>query len=786
MAFKYVKKALRYAREYNCTVDMLYLDDTGIVVKSMDDFIGYNGHVSSCIDITETLCEKYRPVKVARILHEKYGMSMSHTHRCIAIHLGGLGTMDDEYIKKYPESNLSSLGMLSMEYSIAVKNTMALATLVTFVKLPHYNLDSFSVVHQCDSSTRLDLNEIFDNAQEWVELMLQYSRTSSIFATYNGDTDQIRRRISTTFTNIPKRYVEYNPKAMDKDGVVMARWNNKDFKVYHDKFIFDCDGKDLDSVNMYADQVMSAFGISKQSIVFSYQANTKASLRVDINNWNAIVLEDIIVNDSMLSRIMSVANGVLDDVITEQVFSKNRSLVIHVTQPRARCAFRYNNGTLKISVASLSVDDTAIAISVAIVWGLLRIYDERFANIYKKYSLSVKNSRQRVTNTKHRSKINDLRDRFPELFANNYTRECHNLPLMLDTEEEANKYREMGRLVIKYPLKGKYSKWYTSPSDDLYVGLKLNRLSNKDKFKYIVNCYTSNHYETPSRETYVYYHGDNGSKKESAANLITLKILAPGRRGPLPIAMTVEYNLDGYMRIGTGGLFVQCIATALGVDPRDYPKMVHKGIKNGLLNVVKQEAWNKSDDEILKDVIKNPDGKYYRLLEELYECNILLVEIGHRAKYVISIPSCKDKYIWEPRDGKYIVVMKNQKKLYDDHLVSYELVVNGSKSTFNKKDPLVSAIVSFKLAHTMRSDVDEKGVKAQYITEHGKCNIVMTKHGMTKCNSRPLYKPTISADVIKRQSKIYNYLGNISSATTAKHLYFPNNTSFMDWWTRWL
>lgn len=756
-----------------------------MVMQSMDDIRGYDGKVSSCIDITTQLCDKYQPTKVAKVLNERYGMNMPHVHRCISIYLGKLGTMDDEYIKRYPESNLSSLGGTSMEYMSAVRNTTALATLVERVKLPEYKLDSFSVVYQCDNTHELNLDETFDGMKEWVEIALQYGPSCSKFALYNGDTEKIRRKISTPIgKNIPTRYVDFIPKAMDRNGVIMARWNGKDFKVYRDKFIFDCNGSDLSNVTTYANEVIGAFSINKERIVFAYQSNTKASLTIKIDNWNAVVLEDLIINDDAFSRVMNVTNGVLDGDITDEILHKNRSLVVYISYPSARCVFRYNKGTLKVSIASLSIDETAIVVSVAVVTTLLKKYKRSFADAYERYSLKTQRKFKSVTGVKLRSKIDELRGRLPELFANNYTRECHNLPLMLDTEEEVEEYRKKGRLVIKYPLDGKYSRWYTSPSDDLYVGLKLNRLSNRHKFKYIVNCYTSNHYENPNRETYVYYHGNSGTKRGSATNLITLKILSPGRRGPLPIAMTVEHNLEGYYRLGTGGLFINCIATALGVDTKKFPKLVQKGAKNGLLNVVRQEMWDKTDKEILEGINDDLDGtKYYRLFEEVYGCNILIVEIGHRGKYTISIPSCKGKYLWEPREGKYIVVVKNEKRLYEDHLVSYELVVNGDERTFGEKDPLVSAIVSFKLTHTIRSDIRDK-IQAQYITEYGKCNVVMTKDGLKKCNSRPLFKPTINVNIVRENSTVYNYLGNILISSTAKHLYFPNNASFVDWWEK--
>jgi hypothetical protein len=779
MAFESVKNILQYAKRYNCTIDMLYLDDRKSVINSMRDMDGYDGKVSSCIDIVSGLCNKYSATKAAEILHKRYAMNMSHVHKCISIYLGELGTMDDEYIKKYPESNLSSLGTTLMEYNFAVKDTMALAKLVVKAKLPQYNLDSFSVVYQCN----VDLDKTFDAMKEWVDIALQYGPMRSIFASYNGDLERIRRRISTSVEkNIPKRYVEFIPKPMDKEGVIMAQWNRKDFKVYHDKFIFNCNGYELDNVNRYANEVISAFNMTG-TIIFMYKSNTKASLTAEIGDWNATVFEDLIINDDAFSRIISITNGVLDEDVDEEILHKNRSLVIYIAYPRVRCVFRYSKSILKISVASLSIDDTAIVISVAVIWRLLKKYRKNFADIYERYSLNVQNNPIPKPKIRPGSKIDELRKRLPELFANNYTRECHNLPVMLDTEEETEEYRKMGRLVIKYPLHGKYSRWYTSPSDDLHVGLKINRLSNKHQFRHIITCYSSNHYENPNRETYIYYRGNSSTRKGTEANLITLRILDSGRRGPLPIAMTMEYDIQGYTRFGTGGPFINCIAHALGIKPKKFPRLVRKEMKDGLLNVVRQEMWDKTDEEIFAGINDNVDGtKYYRLFEEIYDCNILLAEIGHRGKYTISIPSCKGKYIWEPRKGKYIIVMKNGKKLYEDYLISYELIAKGDEMVFDEKDPLVSGIISFKLANTIRSDVDEDDVRAQYITEHGKCNIVTTKNGMMKCNSRPLFKPLIKKDVVRKESAVYNYLGNIPLSSTAKYLYFPNNTSFVDWW----
>lgn len=788
-----IQKTLEYAVKYNCTIDMLYLKDYKSVMSSMDDMLGYTGDVLSCIDIVTKLCRKYTPVQTAKLLNKKYGLEMRHIHRCISVYLGELGTMDDEYIQVYADSNLSSLGTIVREYSGLVKDTMALASVVDDMN-PHFTLDSFSVVYQLDRGHELDLNSRFNHADSRIDVMLQYDTVRSTFVTYNGNTQHIRRKVSTRIgKKIPKRYVEFSPKTMDKDGVIMAHWNGKDFKVYKDKFIFDCSGDDLGNVNKYVRQVVSVFGIDKSHIKFAYKSGTKASMFADVDNWNAVVLEDLILCDKNIRRIVSVSNGVIHDLdsMDEDMLNRNRSLVIYLTQPHVRCAFKHTKDSLKISITSLCTYDTAVVVCAAVVTKLLAKYRKHFKEVYEKYSLRVQKHKKQPQRIRVGSRIDALRDRLPELFANNYTRECHNLPIMLDTEQEADEYRRMGRVVIQYPSDGKYVRWYTSPSDDLFVGLKLNRLSNKHKFKYIITCYSSNHLENPSRETYTYYRGDDGSRKDIKSDLTTLRILSPGRKGPLPVALTVEHNLHGYSRLGVGGTFVGCLEHALEIKTDEMGMIMESMMDKGILNVVRQEVWTKTHDEILYDINDTDaiDGcKYYRLFEEMYDCNILLIEIGFRGKHTISIPPCKGIYIWDVRKcNKYVVIIKNVRKLYDDYMTSYELVVDSDgNALFDRDDALVSAIVTFKSARTIRSDMRDKHVIQQYINEYGKCNMVTTDRDETvKCNSRPMCRPCMDMDVVYTNSMIYTHLNETKTytwlSTTSKYLYFPDNTSFADW-----
>jgi len=788
MSFHIVKRCLKHAKKHGCTIDMLYLKDKKIVLQSMEDMSGYRGSVISCLEIVEELSNQNTHVGIAKTMNKEYGIRMDHVHLCVAIYLGKSGLMDLDYDRKYPNSKLSSLGTTLIEYESRVKDTMCLAELILDMKyIQDYNLDSFSVI--CNFFSSLDLEKTFKNVTPGADIVLYYDSLNSDFIAYSGNTTNIQRKISTNIEkNIPKRYVEFNPKSMDRNGVIMAKWGGRDFKIYREGLIFDCDGENLRNIGIYCDEVISIFRLDGRNVGNPVRKNTKASFSVELSKWSSVVMEDIITNNKTFSRLVTISNGIMEDYLNLETLQRNRRLICLVHHLQTKCIFRYSDNNLIVSVIALSVDEYTVTSSIALMSCLLDVYYEKFDEIYPKYFPNVHRSSKKKSG-KYRSAISDLRDRLPEFFTNNYTRECHHLPIMLDTEEEAKEYIKMGRLVLKYPLEGKYSRWYTSPSDKLYVGLKINRLANKDVFKHLVTCYTSNHYDSPGRETFMYYRGNKRRKKETKEQLKTLRILTLGRTGPLPTPLTMEYGLEGYYRVGTGGSFVGCLSQALGFDLDDLSKKISSNINKGLLNVVRQELWNKSGNEILNGLdFKNLDGvMYYRIFEELYECNIFIIEIGQRNRYNISIPNCKGNYIWEPyQANKYVVIVKNTRKLYDDIITSYELVIRSGKSVFRIKDPLVSAVMSFKLAHTVRSEVEEKDVKSQFITEYGKCNMVLIRNKVVKCNSRPLYKPIMANELVKHNSIMYNHLVKTNRqdlwvSSTSKYLYFPDDKSFHVW-----
>lgn len=454
MSFPTVKRCLKYARKHKCTIDMLYLEDKKIVLQSMGDMSEYRGSVVSCLEIVEKLSTKKTPVDIAKTMIREYGIKIDHIHLCMAIYLGRSGLMDLDYDQKYPNSKLSSLGTILIEYESNVKDTMCLAGLILDMdNIPDYNLDSFSVI--CNFFGSLDLGKTFKNVTPGADIVLYYNNLDSDFIAYNGNVINIRRKVSTNVEkNIPKRYIEFNPKSMDRDGVIMAKWNGRDFKIYRQGFIFDCDGENLENIGMYRDEVISIFGLNKRNVGNPTRKNTRASFSVELSKWNSVVMEDIITNSKIFSRLITVSNGITDGQLNTETLQRNRRLICLVHHLQTKCVFRYFDNNLTVSVIALSVDEYTVTSSIALMSCLLDVYHEKFEEVYLKYFPNIHRPSKKKLE-KYRSAVSALRDRLPEFFTNNYTRECHVLPIMLDTEEEAQEYIKVGRLVLKYPLEGK-------------------------------------------------------------------------------------------------------------------------------------------------------------------------------------------------------------------------------------------------------------------------------------------------------------------------------------------
>jgi Family of unknown function (DUF5757) len=222
---------------------------------------------------------------------------------------------------------------------------------------------------------------------------------------------------------------------------------------------------------------------------------------------------------------------------------------------------RYMSGIVTINI-SLCGCDQEYDLMAKLVHSILDMYDatEEEIDMYTDKQLSL------------------LRSYDPNLFIKNYSRICAILPIPGKSDHS-----------IEYPLGS--NRYYGAP-EGLYPGLKVNTLSNKNKYPYIVTCYKRNHINLPNKITFRYYNDLDIQKRSKYVSLKDcLREFTPVSDPDISIVLQELYNID-----------ISC-------------------------NI-----------DVLESMYSN---KMYRYYEELYDINILLVHDNN-----VIIPDCPKPYFW--------------------------------------------------------------------------------------------------------------------------------------------
>jgi hypothetical protein len=379
--------------------------------------------------------------------------------------------------------------------------------------------------------------------------------------------------------------------------------------------------------------------------------------------------------------------------------------------------------------------------------------------------------------------IKQLRRELPELFVNNYTRECPVLPIMVSVEE-AQALQAQGTSVIMYPKEmSKYTRYYTAPRG-CYVGLKKNRLSNRTIFPCLVTCYLLDHMKREGSETYKYYNDTDETNKKH-------KTLQQKAR-PVPKSITLSY--ENYYR-NKADSFISALERAIGIKKLDklpwFPQ------------ITKQELWDKSDDKTMKIIQNGSCNGYgalvYRYFEELLEISIHVVVIRD-GKFESLIPRHKHVYIWQPPYAdRHIVIFETFKTTYGKTHCSYEYLIgkidgnkNIEQTIFPQDDTMVNSIIMQKYSESIRPPIVENIYVEQLIDNWGKCREVTAFDGSKiRTHTRPIATrvapdPTCFFDLhIRKMNDVRQQIGleplDLSKRSTTKILYFPNNNSFWYW-----
>jgi hypothetical protein len=492
--------------------------------------------------------------------------------------------------------------------------------------------------------------------------------------------------------------------------------------------------------------------------------------------WDKNLVADIITNDPEISQVAAVSEAA-STLCSRCLFSV--SVEIPLRPPRrsegyVRVTLRHGDQNESMAVVTMSrLPNTDVSAYVAgVVENIFKAYLRDYGNKLEVLHAVPPEPKgfSRLSGIRH------LRNELPELFINNYTRECPVLPIML-SQEEAEALKPV-QSVIFYPVSGPFGRFYTAP-DGYFVGLKKNRLVNKDTFSCLVTCYLHDHLLRKGSETYMYYTGEEAMSRSKAR---------PSR----PIPRSMDNSLQsigeksGYNRRRTSSFFNAIeAATGRAMNAEPFPWCPQ---------IVKQEMWNMSDADIMDAIRSGKCGpSTYRYFEELLNISIHVIVIKNGMFELF--PTQEHDYIWGVPYPRHIVIFETVKKTYGETCLSYDFLVRDNNTTlFDSNDPVISSVL-YQKSEKFVQPPEITDVAEQLIDEKGKCRMVVTSDGEWVVTlTRPFNAPVMPDPEcffdshIHKMNEIKGSIGlpatDLYKRSTDKILYFPNDSSFHYWVNR--
>lgn len=304
---------------------------------------------------------------------------------------------------------------------------------------------------------------------------------------------------------------------------------------------------------------------------------------------------------------------------------------------------------------------------------VLTIYEDSFDEIN-----SIYNIESTIDKFEDANSIKYLKSVYPDFFVSGYSRECPNLPL-ISTQDDPT--------AIEYPIgSGRY---FSAPAG-LHVSIKKNRLSNKDVYPYLVNCYPTDHRIRLKSQYMKYYNPEN--YKQSVVGI------SPNQPVPTNLLMEgIERRTDIPHTIYDILVFI--FGTPMHTD--------HK------FQLCKQSFWCETNIKFDKD-----DHRLYRLYEYMFETNIFMLQIHSNHLAHIVLPPHRDDYIWNPRYTRSVLLVQEIQGAYGMRGNVYSVISYNNNCVFENNHLLCKSVIETKLRCTIRG-VKQKQ-KIQYIDENGK------------------------------------------------------------------
>jgi hypothetical protein len=204
--------------------------------------------------------------------------------------------------------------------------------------------------------------------------------------------------------------------------------------------------------------------------------------------------------------------------------------------------------------------------------------------------------------------------------------------------EEIPEVEASGRYALEH--EGTY---YTCPLGYYPCVTENRKMKNNDEIKFIVKCSSRgkpNVQRSTSESNYVFVNQSRvlreGDRGKCSRTLLTL------------LSANVDAHREGVEQ--DEHAFLRAVASSLKID-LDPVKFRAEHVFDPW--IAKQENPFRSPDEILNE-FRDPSAplsglRYYRVLEEAFDCNVVLISVT-KTKTSFWIPKSDDLYVWKPKE----------------------------------------------------------------------------------------------------------------------------------------
>lgn len=553
------------------------------------------------------------------------------------------------------------------------------------------------------------------------------------------------------------------PKANNLKFIYNSPLQKIECMYYSANKVFKCSKIKYANVSKLYSCLNNIFNIMRTEPIEIVSTKYKATEVIYIEKpWIKEIFAEIVTNDPRVSQVAALCEQI-STIKERRLFL----MAIDVNNCIVRVSLTASDKDKGILVMISKVEDINIFQTVlSILKEIFEIYNNSYKELRDVYKSTFKEIIISKSENKVISGIKMLRQEVPLLFISNYTRECPVLPIII-SEKEA-KQREN---VIYY-----YGRYYTAP-DGYYVGLKKNRLKNNNLFPCLITCYLSNHMEKPGSETYNYYK-DTVNKEKKASKIKDIP------------KFLIDHDKNNYIRIKSNSFTSALeVATEKKIDIDNLPWYPQ---------LVKQELWNETDDNIMKIIKSDYKGSLtFRYFEELLQVSIHVIVIQN-GQYQEIIPDHIKPYIWDYPYDSHVVIFENTKSIYGNTHFWYDVLavsLRGSRQSTKilpTSDPLVSSIIFQKFNISLRPPEHESNLIGQFIDDQGKCRIIVLSDGSQQMTlTRPLLTDVIDKPVCFYESnanklnKAKEQMGisilDLNKQSNKVIKFFPNNESFKYW-----